>query len=83
MRHWPRSFRRSAALDPDTFADASVIGGNIFAWGSTDTDDPASELHQRHDLGVVSVGNYHSVDPGKLTMAPYFAEVCADRIVPS
>jgi glycine/D-amino acid oxidase-like deaminating enzyme len=70
------------ALDPDDFADASVVGGNIFAWGSTDTDDPASELHQRHDIGVVSRGNYHSVDPGKLSLTPYFAEICADRIVP-
>jgi hypothetical protein len=40
-------------------------------------------LHQRHDIGVMSVGSYHSVDPGKLSMAPYFAEICADRIVPS
>jgi glycine/D-amino acid oxidase-like deaminating enzyme len=69
-------------VDPRTFADASVVGGNIFAWGSTDTDDPASELHQRHDIGVVSVGNYHSVDPGKLSMTPYFAAICADRIAP-
>jgi hypothetical protein len=70
-------------LDPDNLADASVVGGNIFAWGSTDTDDVTSELHQRHDIGVASVGNYHSVDPGKFSMAPYFAEICADRIVPS
>jgi glycine/D-amino acid oxidase-like deaminating enzyme len=71
------------ALDPGALADASVVGGNIFAWGSTDTDDATSELHQRHDIGVMSVGSYHSVDPGKLSMAPYFAEICADRIVPS
>lgn len=70
------------AVDPRTFADALVVGGNIFAWGSTDTDDAASELHQRHDIGVVSVGNYHSVDPGKLSLTPYFAEICADRIAP-
>jgi hypothetical protein len=70
-------------LDPDNLAAASVVGGNIFAWGSTDIDDVTSELHQRHDIGVVSVGNYHSVDPGKFSMAPYFAEICANRIVPS
>jgi hypothetical protein len=23
---------------------------------------------------------FHSVDPGKLTMVPYFAEICAERI---
>ena len=63
-------------------AGASVVGGNIFAWGSTDTDDPASALHQRYDIGVTSSDNYHSVDPGKFSMAPYFAEICADRIVP-
>jgi glycine/D-amino acid oxidase-like deaminating enzyme len=70
-------------LDPQSIGRASVVGGNIFAWGSTDTDDPNSDLHQRHDIGVVSVGNYHSIDPGKLTLAPYFAEICASRIVPS
>jgi hypothetical protein len=70
------------AVGREIFAAASVVGGNIFGWGSTDTDDPASELHRRHEIGVVSIGNYHSVDPGKLTMAPYFAEICADRIVP-
>jgi glycine/D-amino acid oxidase-like deaminating enzyme len=70
------------AVDPRTFADASVVGGNIFAWGATDTEDPASDLHQRHDIGITSVGNYHSVDPGKLSLTPYFAEICADRIAP-
>lgn len=58
----------------------NVQGGVIFAWGATDIDDAASELHQRFDIGIVSAGNYHSVDPGKYTMAPAFAiEVC-DRI---
>jgi len=58
-----------------------VRGGVIVAWGSTDIDDQASELHRRHDIGVHSYGRYHSIDPGKLTMAPYFAKVCADRIL--
>jgi hypothetical protein len=40
-------------------------------------------LHHRHDIGINSVGRYHSVDPGKLTMAPYFAEKCANRIIGS
>jgi hypothetical protein len=70
------------ALDADAVVDPSVVGGNIFAWGSTDTDDPMSELHQRHDIGVSSRGNYHSVDPGKLSLTPHFAQICADRIVP-
>ena len=61
--------------------DVTVRGGVIVAWGSTDIDDRVSELHRRHDIGVHSYGSYHSIDPGKLTMAPRFAEVCADRIL--
>ena len=61
--------------------DITVRGGVIVAWGSTDIDDRVSELHRRHDIGVHSYGSYHSIDPGKLTMAPHFAEVCADRIL--
>lgn len=68
------------AIRLEAVADYTVRGGVIVAWGRTDIDDPASELHRRFEIGVHSVGNYHSVDPGKLTMAPYFAEVCADRI---
>lgn len=69
-------------IGADRLAGASVIGGKIFAWGSTDTDDPESELHSRHDIGILSRGAYHSIDPGKLTTVPYFAEMCADRILP-
>jgi glycine/D-amino acid oxidase-like deaminating enzyme len=66
----------------DRFTDLSVAGGIIVAWGETDIDDPTSELHHRFDIGVSSRGRFHSVDPGKLTMAPHFAGVCADRIIP-
>jgi glycine/D-amino acid oxidase-like deaminating enzyme len=69
-------------LDVTGISEASVKGGVIVAWGDTDIYDPQSELHCRHDIGVRSVRNFHSVDPGKLTMAPYFANVCADRIKP-
>jgi hypothetical protein len=62
---------------------ASVSGGVIFAHGSTDIDDPMSGLHRRHEIGIFSTGRYHSVDPGKLTMVPYFAERCAERIAPA
>jgi len=58
-----------------------VKAGVIVAWGSTDIDDHASELHRRSEIGVHSYGSFHSIDPGKLTMAPHFAEVCADRIL--
>lgn len=69
-------------LDSESLLECTVQGGVIVAWGRTDIDDPASELHRRYEIGVTSTGRYHSVDPGKLTMTPYFARVCADRIVP-
>lgn len=70
-------------LDVENLPEATVKGGAIVAWGKTDIYDPASELHRRFEIGVTSEGNFHSVDPGKLTMAPYFAEIRAERICPS
>ncbi len=70
-------------LDAEALPEACVKGGVIVAWGKTDIYDPASELHRRYEIGVTSQGRYHSVDPGKLTMAPYFAEICAERICPT
>jgi glycine/D-amino acid oxidase-like deaminating enzyme len=67
-------------LDAECLPDVSVKGGAIVAWGKTDIYDPASELHRRFEIGLTSEGRFHSVDPGKLTMAPYFAEICAERI---
>jgi hypothetical protein len=72
-----------AELRPEAMPDACVKGGVIVAWGETDIYDPASELHRRYEIGVTSCGRFHSVDPGKLTMAPLFAEVCAERIRPA
>lgn len=69
-------------LDPASLQECTVQGGVIVAWGRTDIDDPTSELHRRYEIGVTSNGGYHSVDPGKLTMTPYFAGICADRIIP-
>jgi hypothetical protein len=71
-----------ADLDPDALPELVVKGGAIVAWGNTDIYDPASELHTRYAIGVSSHGRYHTIDPGKLTMAPYFAGVVADRIRP-
>jgi hypothetical protein len=68
-------------LDPGGLEEVTVKGGVIVAWGETDIYDPRSELHRRFEIGVTSRGRFHSVDPGKLTMAPYFAEVCAGRIL--
>ena len=70
-------------LDPEDLQDACVKGGVIVAWGKTDIYDPVSELHRRFEIGISSEGNFHSIDPGKLTMAPFFAEVCAERISPT
>lgn len=61
--------------------EITVRSGAIVAWGSSDIDDRSSELHRRYDIGVNSSGGYHSIDPGKLTMTPHFAHVCADRIM--
>jgi glycine/D-amino acid oxidase-like deaminating enzyme len=69
------------AIDPGELEDVTVKGGVIVAWGETDIYDPGSELHRRSEIGVTSTGRFHSVDPGKLTMAPYFADICAGRIL--
>lgn len=61
-------------------ARVSVAGGTIFSWGESDVDHPASELHQRFDIGPMSFGRYHTVDTGKLTTAPLFAMAVADRV---
>jgi len=78
-----RSFAGMGAIVPQLRSvrphNIAVRAGVIVAWGSTDIDDRASELHRRYDIGVHSYGSYHSIDSGKLTMAPHFAEVCADR----
>src|SRR4051812_36765589 len=68
-------------LDPCTLQDVTVKGGAIVAWGQTDIYDPGSELHHRYEIGITSTGRFHSIDPGKLTMIPYFADLCADRIM--
>ena len=70
-------------LNAESLPEACVKGGAIVAWGKTDIYDPASELHRRYEIGVTSAGRFHSVDPGKLTMVPYFAEICAERIRPA
>lgn len=64
-------------------SDARVKGGVIVAWGETDIYDPKSGLHRRCEIGITSDRGYHSVDPGKLTVIPYFAQKCTDRILQS
>lgn len=58
----------------------AVDAGSIVAYGHTDVDDRASGLHRRTQVGVRTIGPYHSVDPGKLTTAPVFALEAAERV---
>jgi glycine/D-amino acid oxidase-like deaminating enzyme len=55
----------------------TVDAGIITAWGATDVDDPDSTLHQRHEIGPWAHDGWISVDTGKLTTAPLFAERAA------
>ncbi len=75
-----RIVRALAAVTPDAVESADLRAGIIFAWGRSDIDDPASGLHQRYAIGPRSRGRYHTVDTGKLTMAPLFGKTVADRI---
>ena len=72
-----------ARFTPEALASCEMNAGVIFAWGSTDIPDRASGLHARYAIGPQSHGRYHSVDTGKLTMAPYFAKMVADQIMQS
>ncbi|MEO1168060.1 MAG: FAD-dependent oxidoreductase [Pseudomonadota bacterium] len=68
-------------VNSDMLARATVKGGIIYALGRLDIDHPESELHHRHAIGLMSLGRYHTVDTGKLTMAPWLARQCAERIL--
>jgi glycine/D-amino acid oxidase-like deaminating enzyme len=58
-----------------------VDAGAIVAYGQTDVNDASSALHDRSRIGVTSMDGYHSVEPGKLTTAPLFAKLAADRVL--
>jgi glycine/D-amino acid oxidase-like deaminating enzyme len=70
-----------SALSAAQAEGGRVLGGVIYAHGHTDIDDPASVLHERHEIGPVSLGRYHTVDTGKLTMAPRFARLTVEQIL--
>ncbi len=59
----------------------AVDAGSILAWGRSDVDDPASALHNRSCVGVVSQDGYHSIEPGKLTTAPLVAVQAAAAVL--
>lgn len=68
-------------IPPELLASCEVKSGVIFAWGSSDITDRNSGLHERSAVGPASYGRYHTVDTGKLTTAPYFGKMVADRIL--
>lgn len=59
----------------------SVDAGAIFAYGTTDVDRADSGLHDRTRIGVRRLGNYLSIDPGKLTTAPMFAVDAVNQVL--
>jgi hypothetical protein len=85
QRSYEELRKRCPALGATLFtADAiAPAGGVIFAWGATDIDAEDSRLHTRHEIGVHSVRNYHSVNTGKYTMIPYLGYKTAERILGS
>jgi hypothetical protein len=70
-----------ADISPNVTKD--IAGGAIIAFGESDIDDPQSRLHQRHQIGISSWGNYHSVNTGKYTLGPILASRVANRILSS
>ncbi len=58
----------------------TVDGGVIYAWGETDIDDRASGLHERHAIGFTHHDGYYSVDTGKFTCAPMFAQQLVEHL---
>jgi hypothetical protein len=65
----------------ENYTTHQVRGGVIYAVGSTDIDDPESQLHVRSLSGPQSHGWYHTVDTGKYTTAPLFAVETVDRML--
>lgn len=59
------------------------IGGWITSWGDSGIEDPDSLLHERHAIGPHGTADYQSVDTGKFTTAPLFAERAVARILGS
>jgi glycine/D-amino acid oxidase-like deaminating enzyme len=69
-----------ASADDSSYA-WTLKGGFVTAWGRQGIEEAASELHERYDVGVHSTGDYHSIDTGKLTLAPLFAREASARII--
>jgi hypothetical protein len=86
VRIFDKSFKQMALRIPSVRnlifkpGDVSPVGGVIYALGNSDVDDVKSKLHMRHQAGIESHGNYHSVNTGKYTLIPYLGVKIADRI---
>ena len=82
LRSFKELSNRIPALDNLKFSpeDVSPVGGVIFALGNTDVDKHESKLHTRHEVGIRTFTNYHSVNTGKYTLIPYLAVKVADRL---
>jgi hypothetical protein len=83
LRGLARLFVGAPAGLAATSGQWNVGGGYISAWARTGIDHPGSRLHQRFDVGVTSNEGYHSIDTGKYTLGPHFADVASQRIVPA
>ncbi|BCJ90792.1 hypothetical protein IZ6_15270 [Terrihabitans soli] len=66
------------AVVPDvarvTLSKPVIKGGWMVNWGAAGIEDPHSELHRPFTVGVHRHGPYVSVDTGRLTLVPLFAE---------
>jgi glycine/D-amino acid oxidase-like deaminating enzyme len=58
----------------------NAAAGTIFSWGESDIDDPKSELHRRDEIGVAAHDGYFTINTGKYTTAPLFAEQLGSMI---
>ncbi|MFO0878213.1 MAG: FAD-dependent oxidoreductase [Gemmataceae bacterium] len=70
-------------VPPDHWDAARLAGGIIYALGSTDVDDRTSQLHERHAVGLLSRGRYHTIDTGKYTIAPLLARRAVAQMLPA
>jgi FAD dependent oxidoreductase len=82
-RSYDEWLKRCPGLRSLEYSDGVVApaGGVIFAWGATDIHDDCSRLHTRSEIGIHSVGNYHSVNTGKYSMTPYLGYKVAERVL--
>src|SRR5262249_36012103 len=69
-----------SGLNTEMLPDPMFKGDSIVSCVKTDIYDPATSLHRRFELCATTDGSFNAIDTGKLTMAPYLAEVCAERI---